>query len=304
MNKISTTLILFLLANLAIAQDGKILSKRLVDISQTPIWERISQDNELLPAFNHLNKLDLYFIAYQSDSLIIRGLMMEPKEEGKYPVIIFNRGGNRDFGQLSIGTLIMYTSKLAAEGYVVLGSNYREKDEFGGEEINDVLNLMETAKEIDKADPNSIGMFGWSRGGMMTYLALRKSDKIKTAIVGNGPTDLFGLIADRPKMETNVLAECVPNYWDNKASELKKRSVVHWPDELNKNSSLLILCGIKDKRLKADQSSQLAEKLEEINYDFELKKYDTDHYFTGHKEELNQLVIDWFDSRLKGPGTN
>ena len=53
-------------------------------------------------------------------------------------------------------------------------------------------------------------MFGWSRGGMMTYLALQKSEKIKTAIIGNGPTDLFGLISDRPKMESNVIAECVP----------------------------------------------------------------------------------------------
>ena len=48
-------------------------------------------------------------------------------------------------------------------------------------------------------------MLGWSRGGMMTYLALQKSDKIKTAIVGNGPTDLFGLISDRPEMESKLL---------------------------------------------------------------------------------------------------
>ena len=75
--------------------------------------------------------------------------------------------------------MIMYTSKLAEQGYVIIGSNYREKDEFGGAEINDVLNLTETVKEIKKADSNCIGMFGWSRGGMMTYLALQKSDKIK-----------------------------------------------------------------------------------------------------------------------------
>ena len=84
----------------------------------------------------------------------------------------------------------------------------------------------------------------------MTYLALKESDKIKTAIVGNGPTDLFGLIVDRPVIETNVIAQCVPNYDNNKKIELEKRSVIYWADKLNKDSSLLILCGTKDKRVK------------------------------------------------------
>ena len=29
-------------------------------------------------------------------------------------------------------------------------------------------------------------MFGWSRGGMMTYLALTKTNRIKAAVVGSG----------------------------------------------------------------------------------------------------------------------
>jgi dipeptidyl aminopeptidase/acylaminoacyl peptidase len=229
----------------------------------------------------------------------VRGIVVEPKAKGKYPVVIFNRGGNRSIGRLTIETLIGYTSKLAEQGYVIIGSNYRENDEFGGTEINDVLNLTETVKEIDKADPNCIGMFGWSRGGMMTYLALQKSENIKTAIIGNGPTDLFGLISDRPKMESNVIAECVPNYSKKKESELKKRSVIYWADKLDKNSSILILCGTNDKRVNPNQSDKIAQKLTEINYDFELKKYETDHYFTEYKDELNELVINWFDNRLK-----
>ncbi|WP_109301870.1 S9 family peptidase [Aquimarina sp. AU474] len=299
MNKVLTSIIFILFISIGFSQNGKILSKKLVDISKTPIWNRISQDGQLYSNFKHLNKLDFYFITYQSDNLKVRGIVIEPKENGKYPVVIFNRGGNRDFAQLTVGTLIMYASKLAEQGYVIIGSNYREKDEFGGAEINDVLNLTETVKEIDKADPNCIGMFGWSRGGMMTYLALQKSDKIETAIVGNGPTDLFGLIFDRPEMESKVIAECVPNYLDNKESELKKRSVVYWANELDKSSSLLILCGTNDKRVNPKQADIIAKKLTEINYDFELKNYQTDHYFTEYKSELNKLVIDWFDKRLK-----
>jgi len=299
MNRILILSLFLLFINFGFAQNGKLVSKKLVDISKTPIWNRISQDNELKPIFQHLKKLDFYFITYQSDSLKVRGLLVEPKKEGKYPVVIFNRGGNRDFGRLTVVTMIMYASKLAEQGYVIIGSNYREKDEFGGAEINDVLNLTETVKEIEKADSNCIGMFGWSRGGMMTYLALQKSNKIKTAIIGNGPTDLFDLISDRPEMESKVIAECVPNYMDNKEFELKKRSVIYWTNELDKNSSLLILCGTNDKRVNPNQADKISSKLEEIKYDFELRKFDTDHSFSNYRMELNELVIDWFDKRLK-----
>lgn len=299
MNRIIKTIFFLLFISFGFAQNGKLLSKKLVDISKTPVWNRISQDNELKPNFEHLNNLDLYFITYQSDSLKVRGLLIEPKNQGKYPVVIFNRGGNRDFGRLTVATMIMYTSKLAEKGYVIIGSNYREKDEFGGSEINDVLNLTETVKDIEKADSNCIGMFGWSRGGMMTYLSLQKSDKIKTAIVGNGASDLFDTTEFRPKMETNVFAECIPEYWKNKESELKNRSVIYWTDELDKNSSLLILCGTNDKRVNPKQAEKIATKLKEIQYDFELRKFETDHYFTEYKIELNEMVIEWFDKRLK-----
>ncbi|MFD0991544.1 alpha/beta hydrolase family protein [Mariniflexile jejuense] len=299
MNRILTSIFFLLFLSFGLAQNGQLISKNLVDISNTPIWDRISQDNELHSDFEHLKKLDFYFITYKSDNQKIKGLLIEPKKEGKYPVVIFNRGGNRDFAQLTVATMIMYTSKLAEQGYVIIGSNYREKDEFGGAEINDVLNLTKTINKIEKADSNCIGMFGWSRGGMMTYLALQKSDKIKTAIVGNGVSNLFDTAKFRPKMETNVFAECIPNYWKNKELELKKRSVVYWADELDKNSSLLILCGTNDKRVNPDQADKIAEKLSEINYDFEIRKFETDHYFSEYKTELNEIIIEWFDKRLK-----
>ena len=86
---------------------------------------------------------------------------------------------------------------------------------------------------------------------------------------------------------------------DNDVSELKKRSTIYWADELDKNSSLLILCGINDKRANPEQAEKIAGKLKEIKYDFELRKFETDHYFSEYKTELNELVIEWFDKRLK-----
>ncbi len=292
-------LFVLLFVELVIAQNGKILDKQLVDLSKTEVWYRISENNILKDEFAHLNNLDFFFITYQSDSLVINGILIEPKSSGKYPVVIFNRGGNRDFAPLNLSTIINYTSKLAGQGYVIIGSNYREKDEFGGKELNDVLNLTETVREIEKADPNCIGMFGWSRGGVMTYLSLKESDRIKTAIVGNGVTNLFQLIKDRPKMETAVLAECIPDYWKNKELELRKRSVIYWSEKLSKQSSLLIISGKNDKRANQNTTTKFVEKLSELKYDYQYQEFITDHFFSNKRNELDQLVLSWFNKRLK-----
>ena len=288
----------FLISNSFFSQNGKILSKQLIELSQTSIWENISENNQLQSEYKYLNDLNFYEITYQSDELSIKGMIVEPKKDGKYPVVIFNRGGNRNFAPLNIGTLMMYTSQLANQGYLIISSNYREKDEFGDEEINDVLNLTETIKELDKADSTKIGMFGWSRGGMMTYLSLQKSDKIKTAIIGNGPSNLFESLEERPEME-KVFYECIPNYSQNKKEELQKRSAIYWTEKLNKKSSLLILSGTKDDRVNPQQAEKIVEKLKIINYNFEFKKFETDHYFSDKKQELNELVINWFNQKLK-----
>ena len=292
------TTILYFSISLGFAQNGKLLSKELIDISSSPYWYQFSENDTLKTNYKHLNNLNFFAITYQSDSSIVKGITVEPKKEGVFPVVIFNRGGNANFAELDVSTLIYFTAKLAEQGYIIIASNYREQEEYGGQDINDVLYLTETIKEINKADTSRIGMFGWSRGGMMTYLALQKSDKIKTAIVGNGPSDLFKIAEYRPFVEEKVFANFIPNYWKNKETELKKRSVVYWADELNKQSSLLILCGTKDMACPPEQAEKISLLLEKIEYDYELMKFETDHRFTGKKEELSIEVIKWFNKRL------
>ena len=279
-------------------QQGKILSKKLIDLSSSSAWEVISNDDNLNDAYLYLNDLNFYRIQYLSDSLVINGMIIEPKKEGKYPAILFNRGGNRNFAPLNLMTLISYTSRLAKEGYVILASNYREEDEFGGKDVNDVINLIHTVGSIEKADTSQIGMFGWSRGGMMTYLILKNSDKIKTAVIGNGPSDLIEIAKTRPVIEKNVLEECIPGYLANKRLELEKRSAIHWPTQLDKTCSLLILAGTLDKRVSHKQAVSMAEELKVLGRDCQLKLYETDHFFSDKKKELQQELITWFNQKL------
>lgn len=288
---------------LAHGQNGKLLSKQKVELSPESIGHEYFRygGDSLLDSYQYLYQVNIYDISYESDGLVVNGALIEPKDTGKFPAIVFNRGGNRGYATLSAKRLVSSSlTKLASQGYLVIASNYRANDEYGGKDINDVLNLMKTLQELEKADTNRIGMYGWSRGGIMTYLALAKTDKIKTAVIGNAPSNLFDVLAERPMVEEKVLSKYIPDYWKNKEEELKRRSVIYWPEKLNKDSSLLILCGTKDRRVNPNQADKLAEKLNELNYDFELKKFETDHSFRSKQKELGELLKKWFDEKLAG----
>lgn len=143
-----------------------------------------------------LSSVNLYHISYSSDGLKVRGYLAVPKEQRNYPCIIYNRGGNKDFGKLTDEGFIRSLSEISSQGYIVIASQYRGNDcgegqeEFGGKDVNDVVNLIPLLAQVPQADTSRIGMFGWSRGGMMTYLALTKTTEIKAAVVGSGMTDI------------------------------------------------------------------------------------------------------------------
>ena len=127
------------------------------------------------------NGIRIFRIHYKSQDHEVSGFILEPKNDNKkLPCIIWNRGGSGDFGSIKYGNLFYSMANFAIKGYIVIASNYsgstgsEGKDEFGGKDIYDVLNLYKILKGYSRADISRIGMYGWSRGGLMTYLALSK----------------------------------------------------------------------------------------------------------------------------------
>jgi len=305
-------LILLLIFTSAKAQEKKLLlSQKIISLSETPIYSRITEDIdgqvELKKQFKYLDSIEIYSITYLSDGLKIKGLLVKPKKQKKkYPCIIYNRGGNRELGALKIAHGAITLGQIAKEGYVVIASQYRGnggsegQEEFGGQDVNDVVILTDVLKEIEEADIANIGMYGWSRGGMMTYIALTKTEDIKAAVVGGAVSDNFKSIKDRPKMESGVYSELIPNYAENKAVELEKRSAIKWVDKFPKNVPILMLHGNSDWRVKPEQSLHLALKFEENRIPYRLIMFEGgDHGISEHKKEVNKQVIEWFNKYLK-----
>ena len=300
---------LLIFTNCKAQENNLIVNQRLIsDLSETismyEMTEEVNGRTEWKENYKYLDNIEIYTITYLSDGLKIKGLLVKPKKKGKYPCIIYNRGGNRDFGEITTDFGIIKLGRIAKEGYVVIASQYRGnagsegKEEFGGKDVNDITILPDVLKEIKDADINRIGMYGWSRGGMMTYLALTKTDKIKAAIVGGAPSNLT--IIDRPKMESKVYSELIPNYWSNKEKELKKRSATIWANKFPKNVPILMLHGNSDWRVKPEQSLNLALEFEKNRIPYRLIMFEGgDHGISEHRKEVNLQVLKWFDKYLK-----
>ena len=244
-------------------------------------------------------------ITYSSDGLKVKGYLALPKKGERLPAVIFNRGGNREFGEITDDQAILRLGGLARSGYAVVASQYRGtaggegKEEFGGADVDDVLNLIPLLESIPRVDPTRIGMYGWSRGGMMTYLALARTNRIVAAIVGSGVTDLPDMIARRPEME-EVTQALVPDYSEKKDQALAARSAIRWVDKLPKDTPILILAGTADWRVYPKQALDMAAALLEAKRPYRLVVFEGgDHGLTDFRPEVNRLVIDWLDRYVR-----
>ena len=92
---------------------------------------------------------------------------------------------------------------LAANGYVVLAINYRGSagrgnawqkaihGDWGNLEVVDLLGAVDEAVKQGIADPNRLGIGGWSYGGISTNYTIATDTRFKAAISGAGSSMQF-----------------------------------------------------------------------------------------------------------------
>ncbi|MCR9171239.1 MAG: prolyl oligopeptidase family serine peptidase [bacterium] len=285
---------------------GEHIKIRETDWQKTPIAKKIMKKGMLKSEYAYVDSIDVYSMVYESDSLMVTGFMVRPKEPGSYPCVIYNRGGNRDFGQLLVGTAVVQMGMIAAEGYVVIASNYRGnsnsegKEEFGGSDVNDVLNLIPALAQVESADTSRIGMFGISRGGMMSYMALKETCSIDALVVLGGLNDLFIMKDQRPDMESHVYEVLIPNYSEESEQELKNRSATHWAGDMCASTPILMLHGSKDDACDISMAHKLHEELEKNKAPHVFVEFNNDnHGCIKHQAEVAELMSSWFNIYLK-----
>ena len=241
-------------------------------------------------------------IVYDSGGVDVDGYLAHPKDlSKKYPLVIWNRGGNHKAGLIDEFLAQGMYGEIASWGYVVLASQYRKDEEFGGADVDDILNLIPIAESLDYCDTDNIGMEGWSRGGMMAYKVLTKTDRIKCAVMISGLADL-----SRNEDMRNDLKEIYRILIGGDTEEefeqrKKERSAVHFYKDINKDTDILLIHGTGDKKISHEDSIDMYEKLKSEGINCELVLIEGgDHYLKKDKKKVAQLRKEWFDKYLKG----
>lgn len=255
---------------------------------------------------SYQQKLACITFEYPVDGHQVKGFAIKPKQTDKpLPVLVFNRGGNGNYGGVVFGTMMAQLFPLAEEGFVIVGSQYRGTftksdtlDQFGGEDVNDVTALLDILPAVADADVSRVGMFGASRGGMQTHLAVKKAKNIKAIAILAGVSDLSKGLTRRPDMK-KVYRRRIPNYEDSPAMALAQRSVLTWVEELSPKMPILLLHGTADKRVAVEHSELLANALKKNSIPHKLVLYpDDNHSFSHNRKAMQQELVSWFKQHL------
>jgi dipeptidyl aminopeptidase/acylaminoacyl peptidase len=283
--------------------------KGLHDVKRVELTERIK--GFLGPASKRAetNEKNIYCYSffYTSNNKKIRGYIVEPREGNNLPCIIWNRGGWDDFGSIKIGMLFAFSmARFARSGYVVIATQYpgvgggEGKDEMGGEaDVQAVLDLKELLSEYTRSDQTRIGMYGHSRGGMMTYMCMARANWIKAAVVGAAKADEVNAHLYRKNWKDNQ-----KKMYGGSEKEKIKRSAIMWPEKMCKTTPLLICHGTADWRVNPQESLILSQKLLALKHPVRTIMYEgADHGISEFGNEYIGEAIKWFDRFVKNHET-
>lgn len=254
--------------------------------------------HKLCAEYAAVEDVNIERITYHSDGLNITGILATPASAPK-GLIIYNRGGSGNYGMLTVHAVMRQFVPLARAGFLVAGSNYRGNDgsdgvdEFGGRDVDDVLALYHLLKK----DELPTFVIGHSRGGMMTYLLLKRGIELRAAVVIAGVCDLRASANERPEMRERVYKRYIPNFKTNEDALLAERSAKCWPEAID--VPILLLHGTDDNRVRHTQSEAMAEALAGLGKPHTLVLYEGgNHALTRHWGDVLRETLNFFEPHV------
>lgn len=143
---------------------------------------------------------DYETIFYPSGSLKIEGYLYRPEGPGPFPAVIYSHGSRQGHERKEVPVEFV-GDMLKARGYVVLVAERRgygksegetpeaEAEEQGKnivarmqEEAGDVLAGYEYLGTLPYVDKKSVGLMGWSLGGIATVFALSRNHELRAGV--------------------------------------------------------------------------------------------------------------------------
>ena len=141
-------------------------------------------------------------VLHSKDGTEVHGFLVKPLNYagGRVPTILRLHGGPQS--QFDYGFSFEW-QLLAANGYAVVAANPRGGTgqgqdyakalyaDWGGPAVPDVLAAVDDAVARGIADPNRLGVGGWSYGGMLTNYTITSDQRFKAATSGASISNIF-----------------------------------------------------------------------------------------------------------------
>jgi len=301
MKSIALFICLFAFATVCAQPDGAILSRIPVTFPSYSAVHDISwyySESEYQSAISD-KRISFEKLTYSSDGLKVIAYLVTPKEKstGTYPVIVFNRGSyiRNDIAFVHAPLFKMFVDS----GFIVIapalrGSEGGEgKDELGGSDVADIMNITKVLDQLKYADTKNVFMLGESRGGMMTFQAIKNRFQMRAAATVGAITDLSMYVNDQ-RWEEKTLTSFWSDYNLNKTEILERRSVLRWSKAID--VPILILHGAKDPQVKPEHALRFAQQLSNEGQTYQLMILaEGNHILSGPcTRERDRQVVDWF----------
>jgi dipeptidyl aminopeptidase/acylaminoacyl peptidase len=171
------------------------------------------------------------------DGAQVEGILELPpgwtKDDGPLPLIVEIHGGPTSATHLEMRFWIYGRTLLPAKGYALLSPNYRGSTGYGDQfmtqlvgrendiEVKDILAGVDALIDRGIADPERLGVMGWSNGGFLTNALIAETARFKAASSGAGVLDqvLQWAVEDTPGHVINFMGAALP--WQNPEHYLK-----------------------------------------------------------------------------------
>jgi len=254
------------------------------------------------------------FYKYKSfDGLEIEAALLRPPGydgKSKLPLITLVHGGPTGAWQDSIDT---WGQLLAARGYAVFYPNIRgssgygqrfiemNRADWGGGDYRDVMAGVDDLIKRGIADPDKLGIGGWSYGGYMSEWAITQTTRFKAAVSGAGLSNLISEYGTEQGPSYDEWFYGLPYEPEKIAGFLNSSPFVHLK---NVKTPTLILQGDADPVDPLGQSQELYRGLKRYGVETELVIYPREPH--GFREEKHILdvrtrILAWYDKHLKQP---
>ncbi len=251
------------------------------------------------------------------DGTPVEGILELPpdyKEGQKLPLVVAIHGGPTTADYFGLQFWMYGRTLLPAKGYAVLCPNYRGSTGYGDKfltdligrendlDVKDILAGVDALVEKGIADPERLGVMGWSNGGYLTNCLVSTTTRFKAASSGAGIVDTVMEWGGNDEPAYSIaLKKGFP--W-NAAANYHKASPTYALDKVK--TPTLIHVGGSDERCPPSQSRMLYRALHEYNkVPCELLVYPGEsHGVMKYKNRKAKMEWDlaWFERYLLGKG--